>query len=70
MAIVRIGKGSFCRLERSRAFKILQAGSSLYKVAGTFDVAQRTLSMLMAIYRKNVLSDQGGQKKKTRFIRT
>lgn len=54
MAIVRIGKGSFCRLERPRAFEILKADSSYYKVVGTFDVAQRTLSKLMAIYRNKM----------------
>lgn len=57
MAIVRIGKWSFCRLERSRTFEILQAGSSLYEVAGMFDVAQRTLSKLMAIYREKDKTD-------------
>lgn len=69
MIIVRIDKVSFSRLKISWAFEMLQAGSSLYKVAWTLDVAQRTLSKLMAIYRENVLSDQGGQNK-TRQIYT
>lgn len=65
MAIVRIGKGSFCRLERSRAFEILKADSSYYKVVGTFDVAQRTLSKLMAIYREKCSVRSGRPKKDT-----
>lgn len=65
MAIVRIGKGSLCRLERSRAFEILKADSSYYKVVGTFDVAQRTLSKLMAIYREKCSVRSGRPKKDT-----
>lgn len=68
MAIVRIGKGSFCRMERPRAFEILKADSSYYKVVGTFDVTQRSLLKLMAIYRDKMFCQIRAAKKKTTQI--
>lgn len=69
MAIVRIGKGSFCRMERPRAFEILKADSSYYKVVGTFDVAQISLLKLMAIYRDKMFCQiRAAKKGQLRFI--